>query len=128
VQSQGPRRIRIQVKGRPGRPLGVLGTLVVAVMGTVALVAGLFLSVFLLAAFAGIAVVAGAWFWWRTRKLRRQFNEAVRAAQQAPMSPPDDRVASGSASRSDAGSATGSATGRNSTTVIEGDYIRRKDG
>jgi len=115
VQSQDPRRIRIQVNGRSSRPLGVFGTVAVALIGAVALVAGLFLSVFLLAAFAGIAVVAGGWFWWRTRKLRRQFKEAVRAAQQAPLSPQADRASS----TSQAGQTAGP--------VIEGDYIRRKD-
>ncbi len=115
MQPRDPRRIRIQVNGRSSRPLGVFGTVAVALIGAVALVAGLFLSVFLLAAFAGIAVVAGGWFWWRTRKLRRQFKEAVRAAQQAPLSPQADRASS----TSQAGQTAGP--------VIEGDYIRRKD-
>ena len=115
MQSQDPRRIRIQVNGRSSRPLGVFGTVAVALIGAVALVAGLFLSVFLLAAFAGIAVMAGGWFWWRTRKLRRQFKEAVRAAQQAPLSPQADRASSPSQAGQTAGP------------VIEGDYIRRKD-
>lgn len=115
MQSQDPRRIRIQVNGRSSRPLGVFGTVAVALIGAVALVAGLFLSVFLLAAFAGIAVMAGGWFWWRTRKLRRQFKEAVRAAQQAPLSPQADRASSTSQDGQTAGP------------VIDGDYIRRKD-
>ena len=115
MQPRDPRRIRIQVNGRSSRPLGVFGTVAVALIGAVALVAGLFLSVFLLAAFAGIAVVAGGWFWWRTRKLRRQFKEAVRAAQQAPLSPQADRASSTSQ------------PGQTAGPVIEGDYIRRKD-
>lgn len=119
MQSQDPRRIRIQIRGRSGRPLGLLGSLVFGVLGVLLLIAGFFLSIFLLAAFAGIAVVAGGWFWWRTRRLRRQFDEAVRSAQQAAQQtgagPRGDGVTDGKSAAPAAG------------TVIEGDYIRRKD-
>ena len=123
MQSQGPRRVRVQIQGRAGRPLGIFGTLVAATLGVLLVVAGFFLSIFLLVAFLGVAIVAGGWFWWRTRQLRRQFKEAVRAAEQAaqqaaqrsPLSPNGEHAAGERSDRSPAGP------------VIEGDYIRRKD-
>ena len=45
-------------------------------IGLILLAFALVFTSFLLAVFAALAMVLGAWFWWRTRHLRRRTREA----------------------------------------------------
>lgn len=49
----------------------MLKNLLAAVAGVIALILGVMFSVILLAVFTVIAVAALAFFWWKTRKLRK---------------------------------------------------------
>jgi hypothetical protein len=60
----------------------LLRKLAAAAIGTVALVGAFMVSVVVLAVVATVGVIAGAWLWWRTRELRGQVAEQLRARQQ----------------------------------------------
>ena len=74
----------------PGGPLGKLLAFVVA---TILLVLGLMFSVVLLAVFVIVAIALGAWFFWKTRHLRKAMREA--GAMRSP--PADGHVIEGEA-------------------------------
>ena len=70
-------RINFSAGGQPGGPLGKLAA---AVVGAVALAVGLMFSL----VFVVVVVVAGigiwAYFWWKTRALRRHLREQAEQA------------------------------------------------
>ncbi len=68
---------------RQGGP-GLLGRLLSLVVAGVLLVLALMFSVVVFAALALVALLAGAWFWWKTRDLRRQMKAAEEAWRNAP--------------------------------------------
>lgn len=113
-------RIRIQLPhvgvgagGFPaGRPIGPVGRALSLIAGGVLLVAGLFFSVLVFSVLLVLGVIAGGWFWWRTRGLRRDLREQVAQMRR-------------DASARPAGS--GGAGGRGASPpgdVLEGDFIR----
>lgn len=84
-----------------GQPQGPLARIVAFVLGTVLLVVGFMFSLVALAVVAVGVVVAGTWLWWKTRAVRRQFEEQL--AQQPPFQPDepafDGRIIEGEAVR-----------------------------
>ena len=82
-----------------------------AIAGLAVIVAGLFLSVFVFAGLLLAGVVAGGWFWWRTRTLRRQLRESIDAATRQAVRQADQRENAGNNLQG---------------TVIDGDFIRAK--
>lgn len=74
----------------PASPLGQIAALV---GGAILLVLGFMFSIVLLAVFAAAALVLGAWFFWRTRHLRKAMRDA--GAMQNP--PADADVIEGEA-------------------------------
>jgi UPF0716 family protein affecting phage T7 exclusion len=74
----------------PGGPLGQIAALV---GGAILLVLGFMFSVLLLAAFVAIGLALGAWFFWKTRHMRKAMREA--GAMRSP--PPDGHVIEGEA-------------------------------
>lgn len=68
-------QIRIQSNG------GLVGKIVTAIIAGAMLIAAVFLSVFLFAGLAVLALVAGGWLWWRTRRIRRELREALEEAE-----------------------------------------------
>lgn len=98
-------QIRIQSSG------GLLGKLVTAIIAGAMLVAAVFLSVFLFAGMAVLALVAGGWLWWRTRRIRRELRATLDAAER--------RMAE------ERRQADGGSTGTLGD-VIDGDFIRTK--
>ncbi len=65
-----------------GQPPGPLAKVVTFLLGAALLVVGFMFSLVALAVVAVGAVLAGAWFWWKTRALRRELREQMR--QQPP--------------------------------------------
>ncbi len=104
-------RFEANINGKGGGPLAKLLGATVAIA---AIVAGLFLSVFVLAGLLIAGLAAGGWFWWRTRSLRRQFRETLAAAELA------------AARQAEALRESASKTAEAPGTVIEGDFIRPK--
>lgn len=90
---------------------GPVAKVIAAVFAVAFLIAALFLSMFIVAGLAVVAAVAGAWFWWRTRRLRRELRAALDAAEKQM------------AARREQGSA---GQGPSRAEVIDGDYIRTK--
>jgi hypothetical protein len=71
---------------RPEEP-GLLGKVLGVVAGAALLVLGLMFSVVLLAVLVVAGLAAWAWFWWKTRELRKSMRER----------PPDGHVIDGEA-------------------------------
>ena len=71
-----------------GRPPGPLAKVVTFILGAALLVVGFMFSLVALAVGAVGAVLAGSWFWWKTRALRRAMQEQMRTQGFEP--PPDD--------------------------------------
>ncbi len=103
-----PVRLQFQASLQGGGPVTKF---LAAIAGVLVVIAALFLSVFVFAGLLATGVIAGGWFWWRTRRLRRQFRDSIDAAT---------REAVRQAAQRD-----GSSSNRQGT-VIEGDFIRAK--
>ncbi len=103
-----PVRLQFQASVQGGGPVAkfIAGIAGLAVIGAL-----LFLSVFMFAGLLVIGVLAGGWFWWRTRKLRRRLRESIDAAARDALQQAQARTATNPASQG---------------TVIEGDFIRAK--
>ena len=122
---------RLGQSPRPGTPRaampGPLGRVLGVVAGTILAVCALFVSVVAFAAVLVVGAVAGGWFWWKTRDIRRQLRSEMARMQESlqrgqPFEPgsPFDR-----STREQRSSGDGE--------VIEGDFIReapsaRQDG
>ena len=63
-------------------PTGPLGQIFALVAGVILLVLGFMFSVVLLAVFVAFGLTLGAWFFWKTRHLRKAMMEA--AAMRTP--------------------------------------------
>jgi nicotinamide riboside transporter PnuC len=74
-------------------PTGPLGQIFALVAGLILLVLGFMFSVMLLAVFVAVGLTLGAWFFWKTRHLRKAMREA--AAMRNP--PADGDVIEGEA-------------------------------
>ena len=74
-------------------PAGPLGQVAALAGGAILLLLGIMFSVVLLAVFAVAALVLGAWFFWKTRHLRKAMRDA--GAVQSP--PADGDVIEGEA-------------------------------
>jgi uncharacterized membrane protein YphA (DoxX/SURF4 family) len=60
-----------------GQPQGPLARIVAFVLGSALLVVGFMFSLVALAVVAVGALLAGIWFWWKTRAVRRQIEEQL---------------------------------------------------
>ena len=58
-----------------GLPLTALKNILALLLGTVFLVLGFLFSIVLLFVFVGLALAVWGFFWWKTRKLRREMRE-----------------------------------------------------
>jgi len=108
---------------------GLLGRALAVVAGGVILVATLFVSALVFSVLLMVGVVAGGWFWWKTRSLRRQMGERIAQMQRMqggrqpgePMQDPSAQVIDGDFIRetgrtsADPASTDRSSTGRPST-------------
>jgi hypothetical protein len=138
------RQVQFRIEGRVGRQSGPIAKFLAFTLGVAALAAGLFLSVFVFAGLLLVGVVAGGWMWWRTRGLRKQLKDTLRAAEErlAAARAEAERRQGGAASSGEpfgsAGRSGAAERGEQPTagvrrgesrpqdTVIEGDYIREK--
>jgi len=103
-----PVRLQFQASVQGGGPLArFLG----AIVAVAVIIAALFLSVFVFAGLLAVGVVAGGWFWWRTRRLRRQWRESIDAATREAVRQAQSQAAT---------------SAHQQGTVIEGDFIRPK--
>ena len=82
---------------RPEEP-GFFGKVLGVVAGAALLVLGLMFSVVLLAVLVVAGLAAWAWFWWKTRNIRRQLREQPASAYSAP-SDDDGTIIEGEAVR-----------------------------
>ena len=57
-------------------PTGPLGQALALVVGAILLVLGFMFSLVLLAVFVAVGLMLGAWFFWRTRHVRKAMREA----------------------------------------------------
>ncbi len=57
-------------------PTGPLGQALALVAGAILLVLGFMFSLVLLAVFVAVGLVLGAWFFWKTRHVRKAMREA----------------------------------------------------
>jgi len=62
---------------RSFKTLGPVGKFLALIVGAVLLVLGFMFSVVILAILAVVLLVGGAWFWWKTRALRRVLREEM---------------------------------------------------
>ena len=74
-------------------PTSLLGQVLALVTGVILLVLGFMFSMVLLAVFVAVGLTLGAWFFWKTRHLRKAMKEA--AAMRTP--PADGDVIEGEA-------------------------------
>ena len=92
-----------------GRPPAPLAKVVTFILGAALLVVGFMFSLVALAVVAVGAVLAGSWFLWKTRALRREIEEQL--AQQRPFQPAEPafagRIIEGEVIRDDAPAAPG---------------------
>lgn len=103
-----PVRIQFQANVQGGGPVAKF---IAGIVGLTMIGAALFLSVFLFAGLLAVGVVAGGWFWWRTRRLRRQLRESIDAATREALRQTETRAAANHGGQG---------------AVIEGDFIRAK--
>lgn len=100
---------------RPGNGGGLLrtgpiGRALAIVAGGLVLVAGLFVSAVVFSVLLVVGVVAGGWFWWKTRDLRKQLRERMAQMQ-----------------RMQAGGRPGEPAPKAPGDVLDGDFIREAD-
>jgi hypothetical protein len=100
------------------RAAGPVGRALAVIAGSVILVAALFVSAIVFSVLLVVGAVAGGWFWWKTRGLRREIRERLAQMQQAQ--------AGGAASPTGTGTRPfGPAAGHaRDAGVIDGDFIR----
>lgn len=91
-------------------PAGPLGRALAVIVGGMILVAGLFVSALVFSVLIAVGIVAGGWFWWKTRDLRRQLRERMAQMQRMDAGPPP-----GDPGRDPSGQ------------VLDGDFIREAD-
>ena len=72
-----------RARANPGGLLrtGPLGRAFALIAGGVVLVAGLFVSALVFSVLLVVGVVAGGWFWWKTRNLRKELGERMAQMQ-----------------------------------------------
>jgi UPF0716 family protein affecting phage T7 exclusion len=58
-------------------PTSLLGKLLALVAGAILLVLGFMFSLVLLSVFVALALTLGAWFFWRTRHMRKAMRESA---------------------------------------------------
>jgi hypothetical protein len=104
-----PVRLEFHAKVEGGGPFT---RFIGAILGVAVIIAALFLSVFVFAGLLAVAVIAGGWFWWRTRRLRRQLRETIDRATQESIRQAQAR----------ANATAADPAGK----IIEGDFIRTK--
>jgi hypothetical protein len=125
------RHYQFRIEGKVVRKSGPIAKFVAVTLGVAAIVAGLFLSVFVFAGLLLVGVVAGGWIWWRTRGLRRQLKDTLKTAEErlaAARAAAERSSAAGGPSDPNARTTSG-ARGAGSSpgeTIIDGDYIREK--
>lgn len=90
---------------------GPLGRVLAVAAGAVVLVAGLFVSAVLFSVLLVVGAVAGGWFWWKTRGLRKELGE--RMAQMQRMR--------------DGGQRAGGTARGSPGDVLDGDFIREAE-
>lgn len=102
-----------------GRPMGPIGRALAMIAGGVILVAGLFFSVVVFSVLLAVGLVAGGWFWWKTRALRAGLRQQMAQMQQAAQ----DATKAGTASGMP-GTAGRSGQRPSQGEVLDGDFIR----
>lgn len=65
------------------RPLGLLGRALAIAAGGAILLAGLFVSALVFSVLLVVGAVAGGWFWWKTRDLRKDLRERMEQMQRS---------------------------------------------
>ena len=102
----------------PG-PVGVLGRVLALAAGGAVILAGLFVSALVFSVLLVVGVVAGGWFWWKTRDLRRSLGERMAQMQRMQAGMP-----AGEASAHPADAGPGSQRPGAPGEVLDGDFIR----
>jgi hypothetical protein len=125
-------RIRYTASGSPSgrgglfdslraRAAGPIGRVLAVVAGSLVLVAALFVSAVVFSVLLVVGAVAGGWFWWKTRGLRREIRERLAQMQQ---------MQSGQGPGASAGwepSPRAAEAARRADDIIDGDFVREKE-
>ncbi len=101
-----------------GPPMGPVGRALAMIAGGVILVAGLFFSVVVFSVLLAAGLVAGGWFWWKTRALRADLRRQMARMQQAAQG-----ASPGGGTQGAAGARPRPGAGE----VLDGDFIRETD-
>src|SRR5688500_18176425 len=103
------------------RAAGPIGRVLAVVAGSLVLVAALFVSAIVFSVLLVVGAVAGGWFWWKTRGLRREIRERLAQMQQ---------MQSGQGPGVPAGWAPSprpAEARRRTDDIIDGDFVREKE-
>ena len=110
------------------RAAGPIGRALAVVAGALVLVAALFVSAIVFSVLLVAGAVAGGWFWWKTRGLRREIRERLAQVQQmhagAGIGPQAASGPFGSPAGVDAARAR---PGQAAGDVLDGDFIRESE-
>jgi hypothetical protein len=113
------------------RAAGPIGRALALAAGALVLVAALFVSAVVFSVLLVAGAIAGGWFWWQTRGLRREIRERLAQMQQmqqmqagaATTRPQAAREPSGTRGAAPARARPAQAAGE----VIDGDFIRESE-
>jgi hypothetical protein len=72
------------------RAAGPIGRALALITGAFVLVAALFVSAIVFSVLLVVGVVAGGWFWWKTRALRKDLGERLAQMQRMTAGPSPD--------------------------------------
>lgn len=64
-----------------GKPASLFQRILAAIIGIGALIIFAFFGLAIFVIGLGVALVLGLFFWWKTRKIRRQFNDEMKKAK-----------------------------------------------
>ena len=74
--------MRISFSNGGGQPQGPLGKVIAAVVGVLALAAGLMFSLVFVVVIAVVGIAVWGYFWWKTRDLRKRLREQAESGAQ----------------------------------------------
>ena len=107
------------------RAAGPIGRALALVAGGLVLVAALFVSAVVFSVLLVAGAIAGGWFWWKTRGLRREIRERLAQMRQMQSDAGTDAPGAAGPFGFPAGAAaTRGQRGQGAGDVIDGDFIR----
>ncbi len=88
-----------QFRTTGGKQPGLIGRIIGLIIASGIMIVGFMFSLVALAIVAVLALVAGVWFWWKTRAIRRQLREQPASAFSTQPADDDGTIIEGEAVR-----------------------------